>query len=272
MVNRLTHDDSGKRLKKFTDEPIETAQSVADKPSRHIGARKNKLAPEGELKPRQLGVNAPPLSREYDVLKELVRSDHQRIKNMPDDSEKKKREKQRLLNQYRDYLTEWMAADERHNNDVLFFNIVWAADVGEWAWLITLTDYAVKTGQVNDIFKSTPESVASREIYFAADRANKENTAVPECFFTAFERVKMGDWKIPTALIAKFYKLAGILEHEKGLDFKAKSLIDAAIPCFKIAKDYYTQADTIYPNVAVKGRLKEVTDLLTSPATNSSTA
>lgn len=271
MVNRLTHDGNGKRLNKFPPELV-TAEAVATKPRQHVGARKNKLAPDFEIKPRQFGINAPALSREYEVLKELVRSDHQRIKNMPDDTEKKKREKSRLLNQYRDYLTQWIAAGERHNNDVLFFNVVWAADVGEWTWLLTLTDYAVETGQVIDIFKSTPDSIAAREIYYAADRATKDAVAIPDCFFIAFEKSKTGHWKIPNALLAKYYKLAGILKHESGLDFKTKSLIDVAMPCFETAKKYYEQAELLDKKAGCKGRLKEVTDLLTSPATNITTA
>ena len=198
-----------------------------------------------------------------------MRSDHQRIKNSPDDRDKIKKEKSRLLNQYRDYLTAWIAAGERYNNDVLFFNIVWAADVGEWNWLLTLTDYAVETGQVNDIFKSKPEAIAAREIYYAADRASKDAIRIPDCFFTVFKRIEKGAWEIPNALVAKYYKFAGVIEHEKALDFQAKSLMDAALPCFEKAKEYYTIADATDKTVGVKGRLKEVTELLTSPATNS---
>jgi hypothetical protein len=202
--------------------------------------------------------NQSGLSREYDVLKELVRSDHQRIKNM-DDTDKIKREKSRLVNQYRDYLTAWMEAGERHNNDVLFFNIVWAADVREWDWLLKLTDYAVATGQVNDIFKSSPESIAAREIYYAADRAieyhdnraTKSIDLIPICFGTVLEKVESGAWTIPKALKGKFFKIAGIICQFTG---GAENLLKA--------QDYYTQAESLDSKVGCKGRLKEVTEIL----------
>jgi hypothetical protein len=259
MVNRLTHDDNGKRLKKLQSEPEEIVQAVANNPRQHIGARKNKLTPVLNETPRQLGVNAPALSREYEVLKELVRSDHQRIKNSPDDREKIKKEKSRLLNQYREYLTAWIAAGERHNNDVLFFNIVWAADVGEWNWLLTLTDYAVETGQVNDIFKSEPQAIAAREVYYAADRAieyhddraTKSIAAVPACFADVLGKVESGDWTIPKALKAKFFKIAGIICQFNGGDENLQK-----------AKVYYTEAESLDSKVGCKGRLKEVSTLL----------
>lgn len=260
MVNRLTHDDSGKRLSKLLPESV-TAQAVANKPRQQIGARKNKpaLAVKSVLCGTKPNANQSGLSREYEVLKELVRSDHQRIKNMPDDTEKKKREKSRLLNQYRDYLTQWIAAGERHNNDVLFFNIVWAADTGEWDWLLKLTDYGVKTGQVNDIFKSEPQTIAAREVYYAADRAieyhddraTKSITAVPACFCLVLAKVESGDWTIPKALKAKFFKIAGLICQFNGGDKNLQK-----------AKVYYMEAESLDSKVGCKGRLKEVIELL----------
>jgi len=185
---------------------------------------------------------------EYKVLKALVRSDHQRMKNQPDSVDNHLREKQSLLNRDREYLARWMAAGEKHNNDVLFLNIVWAADVGEWEWLIELVDYSIKTDQSCDIFKSSAESVAAKAVYIAADNARKESGIIPECFFTVFERIKSGAWQISVDMQAKFYKLGGIFAHENGE--------------LETAKAYYSKADTLYPNVAVKGRLKEVTELL----------
>lgn len=195
------------------------------------------------------------LSREYEVLKQLVNADHQRLKNMPDDGDNHRKDKAKLLNNYRDYLTGWMQSGEKHNNDVLFFNAVWAADVGEWDWLIKLTDYAVETGQTNTIFKSNAESVAAREIFFAAERLNKDGVELMPCFFYALEKIQTDVWVVPTAIKAKFYKLAGI-------DAQAKNNLEAA-------RDFYQEADDIYPNVAVKGRLKDVKELLLSPSTNS---
>lgn len=196
-----------------------------------------------------------PVSREYEVLKQLVLADYQRLKNTPDDGDNLKKAKAKLINNYRDYLTSWIATGERHNNDVLFMNVVWAADVGEWDWLIKLTDYAVETGQTNTIFKSNAESVAAREIYFAADRLNKEGIELMPYFFYALEKIQTDAWVVPVAIKAKFYKLAGI-------DAQAKNNLEAA-------RDLYQEADDIYPNVAVKGRLKEVTESLTNLAVNS---
>jgi hypothetical protein len=215
-------------------------------------------------KPAAAAVTVPiagpvePKTREYEVLKQLVHADYQRLKNTPDDGTRHKAQKARLLNNYREYLAGVMAADERQNNDVLFFNVVWAADVGEWAWLLTLTDFAVATGQTNTIFKSNAESIACREIYYQADRMNKDGVEPMPAFFAAFEKVKQKVWQIPTAVEAKFFKLAGIVAHAKG---------DLQTAC-----DYYQVADDIYPNVAVKGRLKEVKELLMSPSTGSPSA
>lgn len=205
-----------------------------------------------------VGMTQIPVSREYGVLQQLVFSDYQRLKNTPDSNgDKHKAEKARLLNVYREYLTDWIAKGERHNNDVLFFNIVWAADVGEWDWLFKLTDYAVETGQTNTIFKSNAESVASREIFYHAERGHKEDSVVFSHFYTAFDRIEAGSWVVPTELKAKFYKLAGIKAQEEN------DLVTA--------QQYYQIANDIYPNVAVKTRLKEVTDLLTSPSADSLT-
>lgn len=224
-----------------------------------------------EFNPRQEGKTHEKISREYEVLKQLVHADYQRLKNTPDDGTRHKQQKTTLLNNYREYLTGWMAAGEQHNNDVLFFNIVWAADVGQWDWLLKMTDYAVMTGQTNTVFKSNAETVASREIYYHADRLLKEpefkgirnnevveeQAYLPACFFEAFERVTTDKWHIPTELLAKFYKVAGIDADVKGDLAKAK--------------EYYAIADDIYPNVAVKSRLKKVTESLNEPHGDSST-
>jgi hypothetical protein len=125
---------------------------------------------------------------------------------------------------------------------------VWAADVGEWDWLLKLTDYAIATGQTNTVFKSNAESIAAREIQFAADALLKEGVAIQPCFFVAFEKIKADEWVVHNSIKAKFYKVAGMDAQQKG--------------DLEIARDYYTIADELYPNVAVKGRLKEVTESL----------
>lgn len=188
------------------------------------------------------------LSREYEVLKQLVHADYQRLKNTPDDGTKHKQQKTTLLNNYREYLTGWIAAGEKHNNDVLFFNIVWAADVGDWDWLLKLTDYAIATGQTNTVFKSNAESIAAREIQFAADALLKVGIVLQPWFFAAFEKIKADEWVVHNSIKAKFYKVAGIDAQGRG--------------DLEIARDYYTIADELYPNVAVKGRLKEVIESL----------
>lgn len=250
MVNCLTHDENGRRLKKLS--PDLMASPGKTKPARV------KLV----INPQQVKTAAVnpdhKLSREYDVLKELVRSDHQRLKNM-DDADKIKREKSRLVNQYRDYLTQWINAGERHTNDVLFFNVVWTADIGEWDWLLKLTDYAVKTGQVNDIFKSEPQTIAAREIYYAADRAieyhddraTKSIDLIPQVFGVALEKVESGEWTIPKALKAKYFKIAGIACQFSG---GHENLLKA--------QKYYIDAEMLDSKVGCKGRLKEVTELL----------
>ena len=151
-----------------------------------------------------------------------VIADNKLLKAMPnhDDRDKTKPD---LVAKYKNYLIQWMASEQQHENQVLLFNLVWAADIQDWDWMLELADYAVVSEQDLSAIGFTRNAVtfAADAVFQVADTAQKSNSEPLPVFTEIFERVDAGTWSINESFSAYIYRLMGILlmesEPEKAL-------------------------------------------------------
>lgn len=176
----------------------------------------------------------------------MVKSDNESLKNIPDHGERDKR-KPSLLNKYREYLEEYLAAKQPYDNNVLFWCMVWACDVEQWAWALTLCDYAVTTNQQNDNFRRSHAEIMADAVFKVSDKLFKSGAKLPDVWRDIFGRLTSKAWVIDTDLQARYLKLEG-------------DVIKEAEP--KLALDYFKQALTLKADIGVKGRIDALEKLL----------
>lgn len=180
------------------------------------------------------------IQEQYFYYSKMIKSDEQSLKSIPDHAERDKR-KPSLLNKYREYLTEYMAAKETHDNNVLFFCIVWACDCEQWDWAIELCDYATLTKQSNDIFRRGHEDICADSVFVFAEKQIKAGALLPDCFTYVFERITGNAWTVDKITQSRYYKLMG-------------DLITESQPTDALA--YFKKANDLNENIGVKGRIK----------------
>jgi len=184
------------------------------------------------------------IQEQYFYYSRMIKSDEQSLKSIPDHAERDKR-KPSLLNKYREYLTEYMAAKETHDNNVLFYCLVWACDCEQWDWAIELCDYATLTKQTNDIFRRGHEDICADSVLSFSNKAVKEKTLLPECFSIVFDRITSKTWTVDNITQSQYYKLKG------------DSIIELQP---KDALAYFEKAHDLNNTIGVKGRIKALTD------------
>lgn len=185
------------------------------------------------------------LVQQYHYYSELIKSNAQGVRGIPDHKERNII-KASYLNNYRDYLAEYMAAGETHDNNVLFYCLVWACDCEQWDYALALADYAVKTVQHSDIFQRDPQTTFADSVFKFANQAfkDKQIKALETCHFVeVFERVVSEKWAINDIVKARYYKLMGLI-------------IEIEEP--QLALRYYKIANQLKPDIGVKTRIKEL--------------
>ena len=213
---------------------------------RHQWSTKHLTLVERAKNTAQQAKDKNPLHEQYFYWSTLIKSDEQSLKSIPDHAERDKR-KPALLNKYREYLTEYMAAKETHDNNVLFYCLVWACDCEQWDWAIELCDYATKTKQTNTVFRRGHEDVCSDAVLVIAYLLFKTAEKLPDCFMTVFDRMTTKAWTIDNITQSKFYKLMG-------------DALDSTEP--NKALSYFKAAHELNETIGVKGRINRLTDLL----------
>ena len=136
-----------------------------------------------------------------------------------------------------------MAAKETHDNNVLFFCLVWACDCEQWEWAIELCDYATLTKQSNDIFRRGHEDICADAVLSFGNKAMRAKSPLPDCVGIVFERITSKAWTVDVITQSQYYKLIGdcITESEP-----------------RKALDYFKTADKLNEKIGVKGRIKEL--------------
>ncbi len=217
--------------------------------------RKRHLAEMAKRKEHQQPArHARPVDSSVDAIylthRDQCRADWKSLKAITDHAVRDQR-KPKLLDNYRDYLAGVIDEGKTATNEVLLRNIVWAADMRDWDWLLTMADFAVDTGQDMTLigFKSGVATFVSDAVRDFADQYYKDTQAkktgeelvpfeMPKVFAEVMAR--LDGWEVNFVSVAKYHKLAG-LEAESNRQW------DKAV-------EHYTAANA-YPNVGVKTRL-----------------
>lgn len=207
------------------------------------GVRQRKLQaqPATAKAATQVGKNPQTsLQEQYFYYSTMIKSDEQSLKSIPDHLERDKR-KPALLNKYREYLEEYLSANETHDNNVLFYCMVWACDVEQWGWAVRLCDYAVITQQKNDVFRRSHAEIVADAVFWRCEKIFKFGAKLPDVWRDIFDRVNGKQWTIDDALLSRYLKLEG-------------DIIKDTEPQTALA--YFKKADSLNPTIGVKGRIK----------------
>lgn len=223
------------RLQKQAAKPTTSIKQPYAQHKQHQRNAREQMRPVQEL-------NGSPTQKQYFYWSTMVKEDAERLCNMPDHAERDKL-KPTLLNKYREYLAEYMAVGETHDNNVLFWCLVWACDCQQFDYAIELTDYAVKTKQSSDIFKRSHEDFCADAIYGVVEKLLKQNQPLPDFFYSVFYRIKAEQWQVSPVFASRYYKTAGD---------------DIREPDPTLALSYFQTALALNPDVGVKTRIKEL--------------
>jgi hypothetical protein len=224
----------------------ENWESMGARARHEWGVKQRKLQNMPDSKPAVIPVaksqptgNGSSLQEQYFYYSTMIKSDEQSLKNIPDHAERDKR-KPALLNKYREYLEEYIAAQETHDNNVLFYCMVWACDVEQYDWALMLCDYAVKTNQKNDAFRRSHAEIVADAVFWRCEKIFKSGAKLPAVWREIFSRVFNKNWLIDSDLTARYLKLEG-------------DIIKETEP--KLALQYFQQAQQLKADIGVKGRI-----------------
>ena len=170
--------------------------------------------------------------------------DMEHLKSIPDFDDRIA-PKAKMIAKYRHYLTEFMAASEGEQNDVLFLNMVWAGDTGkDDAWMLELADFAHNTEQkpVKPWFKSDPATLIADQVFQKTDKSFRENGSISETFTQVFERILNKTWTVHTFTRARYHRLMGLFNIE--------------LEQWEPALENLIIADELKDDIGVKGRIK----------------
>lgn len=186
-----------------------------------------------------------------------AKQDIEKIKSIPDHDDRHVF-KAELIEKYREYVEAWLAGDSTDQDDVIAYNVVWAADAGDLDYAITLAEACADRGIKFQMMKSDAVTFVSDVLFVAAEKQFKEAPDEPfsDEFDYVFAGIESGDWSINTSLQARFYRIAGLKAmHEKN---------------DKTALDHLVMADKLKDDIGVKGRIKDLTKKLETAAANKS--
>lgn len=191
---------------------------------------------------------------DYPIWEKMVITDFHALKAIEDHA-KRDALKPSFIKKYKEHLVEFMSEGLEHANHVLYLNIVWSLDVGDFKWALILVDYAYEIGQpVIDIkngeysyFKSLPATIFTDFVVKYSRKHFEELDDFPDVFKELIIRLNE-NWTVNPISKAKAYRLMG--EHHS---LKLELLK---------AQDYFKKALDLDPNVGAKNLLKKVEQAL----------
>lgn len=193
----------------------------------------------------------------YDIWLSQCESDWKQLKLIAD-HEERNRHKPAKLDAYRDYLQGWMDAGNTHQNKVLIMNLIWAFDVAEFEWMLTLADYAVKTKQINTLFKrDIPTFIYDEIIKGANDRFKNDDRSQEPILLAVLSRIETEQWKPAPHFIpaSGYYKLGGQIAQRDEQ--------------WQLALDRYVKAKALKDDVGVNGIITQMQKKLADDAEKS---
>ncbi len=215
-------------------------------------------------------VNHSSQVEQYRLMLGRMHQDQQQLKQMPDHLERNRVAVEEFLPKYLAYVRDWLEAGQTHQNDVLTQCVVWVVDGARWDLLEELAGAAIQLNLPLHWMKRSLAEFVADGVFRAAEAQHKAHLKTPEIALNTEEQaVFKAFWWVQQALTqgeqgwaqanqviqARFHKLAGVLCWQAGQARQAHT--------------HFSEADRLYPNIAVKGKLKEVEAAL---ATDSSAA
>lgn len=201
--------------------------------------------------------------KHYKAMLHSMRRDQRELKSLVDHSERNELARNQLIPKYLDYLKDWLQQGYEHQNDILTQCIVWCCDAEVWQPLFELADPAIANPKIAPLHWMSRDLVTfvGDSIYAAAETEHKVEGKLQAPLFALIERLESERWQsLNHVLKARCYKLAGLLKSEQG--------------DWAMALQYWETAHQLYPNIAVKGRIKTAQQQLAqlSPPSQASTS
>lgn len=190
----------------------------------------------------------------YAVYLAQCKADWDMLKAIPDHAVRDEK-KPAVIDNYRQFLKDWMAAGHDSQNDCLVINLILSCDVKDWGWAMELAEYAIATKQVAILynaeiqFKRDPMHIAADAVFIAAEAAFKDGAQKLSVFDDIFDKVLANDWVLNPSLKARYYKLAA--DYTTATDGNQQTELD-----------YLIIADDLKNDIGVKGRIKNLQKLL----------
>lgn len=191
---------------------------------------------------------------EQDVWQVQAKADWARLKSIKDHDERHSHNPA-VLNNYRDYLSDYIKKDKSEQNKVLVMNIIWAVDCGEYKWALELAKYAVRNAQ-KSLFGRDIQTFVADAILQEADKRYKVHPldlSMDSHLMATLYEVDSGRWVLnPHDIIrAKLHRQAG-LNAERDGDYTA-------------ALKHYKTAQNLKNDIGCKGRIIEMQKHVTTP-------
>jgi len=156
---------------------------------------------------------------DYQTWWAACKQDVERLKALPDHDDRDAL-KIDLVEKYTPYVDGWLASDDQGQNDVIAYNVIWAADAGELGTAIVLADACIDRGVKFQMMKRDPQTFVADMVFRHEESVHKENPniSVSQEFTRVREYFEAGDWEINTVLQSRYYKLMGNSDLEDSKD------------------------------------------------------
>lgn len=206
---------------------------------------------------------------EYELQKARLGVDLRRLSEIQS-VERKIELKRELLPQYREWIEGVLAADSGAEDVILGYAMIWAIDIGDYAYALPLIEYVLRHDHhLPERFDRTAPTLIVEEIAEAALKllGNAKLETVGDDKMAQFatsppilQRIEeiAGEFDMPDQVKAKAHKALGLACQRAGLLRPA----DADGPAggkramFEIALEHFRRALTLDPNVGVKKRIE----------------
>lgn len=175
---------------------------------------------------------------------ESVLNDRQSLYHLP--ISERTRQKEQYIHKYREYLANKLVGKHDYSaiQEIIFLNMVWAGDVRDFEWSLTLAKVAVKNRLKSHYFKRTAASMYAMSVHEATVHTwTHEQVVLPE-FHEVIGLVETENWIIDNILLAKYYKLAGTVAEQQNQ--------------YKQALNWFEKANQTYDAIGVKTRISKL--------------
>ena len=149
------------------------------------------------------------------LLDSSLQEDLKRLKEIQSRERKVQAKREQLLPKYEEYVNKLMADQKTHQ--IIAWYMVWLFDCGEIDSALALTEYCeLHSVPMPERIKRKPSVFAADEVLAWAERELDSDRSPNPYFGRMFACIHNNEIDVPDELRAKYYKLAGLIEFERG--------------------------------------------------------